>query len=592
MKLLSVLTNCKSLRARHVMSTLDKEAVIFTVAAFATAAVTAIVTYLYNPRVLFSFFTEEEDGEELEAWKPTKEKRSSTKQQQRLYEPTNGNGTTSAEQEGSDETSPASNTCALKMATNRATGTAGQTPGVKGEEPKFRCSLPKGTTIQSDLGAIRSLLATTRLSEFLAEKHVRRPEGVPPQRTVLTLKPSCTVSEALSKLRERSLISAPLLSDDGRAYLGFISVHDIVGALIRHMFPAGPLGQGSNHYAPEWFINDTSPEAAKRIMTMVQANGDAFCRQTIGSIRRASSIGDGAWLEDPDRTSGVEVDGDNDPTLLDVIQNQFVSGPRVSLGAAENPLNHRVAVYRYTNGKPGSEASTSGLTVEVTDILSLSDITRFLTRWNHIEHCLTPCSVEDLGVGTASVDTVPENCTLLRAFAIMSRLGVSGLGVTQARDTRRGDKDAPEPVNARLIGSISESDLRRIPPDKLDVLSMSVGDFISKLHTPPEVGAVLLSEPMAAARTHPLFSGMLTEGELSGGRLTITCAPQPSLMQVMRALTRNRVHRVYIVDPVSGVPVSVVTHSDLIKFFALFSPAEEGETAAACSEDEEGACAA
>jgi hypothetical protein len=39
---------------------------------------------------------------------------------------------------------------------------------------------------------------------------------------------------------------------------------------------------------------------------------------------------------------------------------------------------------------------------------------------------------------------------------------------------------------------------------------------------------------MAAARTHPLFSGMLTEGELEGGRLSVTCAPEASLLDVMR----------------------------------------------------------
>ena len=47
---------------------------------------------------------------------------------------------------------------------------------------------------------------------------------------------------------------------------------------------------------------------------------------------------------------------------------------------------------------------------------------------------------------------------------------------------------APEPVASRLMGSISESDLRRITPGNLDVLAMTVGDFIAKLHAPP--GAV------------------------------------------------------------------------------------------------------
>jgi len=39
----------------------------------------------------------------------------------------------------------------------------------------------------------------------------------------------------------------------------------------------------------------------------------------------------------------------------------------------------------------------------------------------------------------------------------------------------------------------------------------TVGDFIAKLHAPAGQAPELRCEPMAAARVHPLFSGMLTE---------------------------------------------------------------------------------
>ena len=74
----------------------------------------------------------------------------------------------------------------------------------------------------SDIGAIRSLLATTSLREFLAARHVGRPELAPPE-DVLVLTPSCTVSEALAKLAEKSVLSAPLLRDDRREILGSVS---------------------------------------------------------------------------------------------------------------------------------------------------------------------------------------------------------------------------------------------------------------------------------------------------------------------------------------------------------------------------------
>ena len=427
---------------------------------------------------------------------------------------------------------------------------------------------------QSDLGAIRSLLATTSLREFLAARHVGRPEGVPPPRDVLVLTPSCTVSEALSEMAQRSVISAPLLRDDGKDWLGFISVHDICSALISHMFPPGPSGYAASTEAPEWFLLDASPESAKRILSRVAERSAAFCDRTVGSIRRGPEGGDGAWML---------ADDASDPTLLDVIQKHFVPDPS-NVGSSRHPLplNHRIALYRYANSGPPGEG-----VVEVTDVFSLSDVTRYLARWEHIKRCLTPCTVADLGVGCTVVDTIPADSTVLRAFAMMSKLGVSGLGVTEPRRDRRSPEWPPrvEPIAARHVGSVSESDLRRITPGHFDVLSMTVGEFISKLHAPVGSAPELADEPMAAARAHPLFSGMLTEGELAGGRLSVTCAPDATLDDVLKALARNRVHRVYAVEQDTGAAVRVVTHGDLVRFFALFAPTEEDEHDAASRQD-------
>lgn len=85
----------------------------------------------------------------------------------------------------------------------------------------------------------------------------------------------------------------------------------------------------------------------------------------------------------------------------------------------------------------------------------------------------------------------------------------------------------------------------------------------------------LRDEPLASARAHPLFSGMLTRGELSDGKLCVTARHDASLLDVMRAMARNRVHRVYLCDEDTGVAKRVVTHSDLVRFFAMFAPAED-----------------
>jgi len=66
-------------------------------------------------------------------------------------------------------------------------------------------------------------------------------------------------------------------------------------------------------------------------------------------------------------------------------------------------------------------------------------------RWDHIEHCLTPCSVSDLGVGSVAVNTIPADATLLRCFAIMA--GRQGRG----RVTRYGGSIARMTVNPVIL---------------------------------------------------------------------------------------------------------------------------------------------
>ena len=436
--------------------------------------------------------------------------------------------------------------------------------------------------LRSDLGAIRSLLATTSLREFLAARHIGRPEVAPPPSDVLVLTPMCTVSEALAKLAERSVVSAPLLREDHGEILGFICVGDILGALMTHMFPCGPCGYASTTGAPEWFLQDDTPDAAQRILRIVKDKAADFSTEKIGTIRRFRG-GDGAWL----RLHTPETD---DPTLLDVIQTYFVD--QSSLWHAqnmqahehdstfpENKSNHRVAVYRTKSEK-----------IEITDVFSLSDVTRFLSRWEHIQHCLIPCTIADLGVGTTNVNTVETNITVLRAFAIMHKLGVSALGVVARRSeiSENGNASAsvtetpPLPTQTTLVGSISASDLRRITPGHFDVLAMTVGEFTGRLHdvSAGSTQSRLAPDPNAAARAHPFFRGALRKGQLTEGRLLLTCSPTATLYDVLKSLATHKVHRMYAVDT-DQIALRVVTHTDLVKFFACFAPSEPKERAAA-----------
>lgn len=212
------------------MPTLDRAVVVFTAAAATTAAVAALAAYLYDPRYVTSF-----TSSLLSPWSSSsssseeQEKRSSRKrrrEQQHRDQPQQEQhpaaeekeprapreatsivqtATTAEQQRCSDLTTPPSSDTRPTdtMPKTPAAGVAGATPGTKEEEKAPKKALGgdhHDGPLESDLGAIRSLLATTTLGEFLAARHIGRPEGVPPARHVLVLTPSCTVGEALSKL--------------------------------------------------------------------------------------------------------------------------------------------------------------------------------------------------------------------------------------------------------------------------------------------------------------------------------------------------------------------------------------------------------
>jgi CBS domain-containing protein len=191
------------------------------------------------------------------------------------------------------------------------------------------------------------------------------------------------------------------------------------------------------------------------------------------------------------------------------------------------------------------------------------------------------------------VNVIDTEATVLRAFAIMHKIGVSALGVVEPREvgcpaSRLGAARAwppntePVQVRTRLVGSVSESDLRRITEGHFDVLAMRVGDFVRKLHDvsarAQELGdgGKLAPDPTAAARAHPLFGGALADGELRSGRLRVTCSTDATLYDVLKALATHKVHRVYAVDD-DGFAQRVITHTDLVRFFACFAPTEPSE---------------
>lgn len=213
------------------MPTLDKAVVVCTAAAATTAAVAALAAYLYDPRYVTCFTSSllsprssssfsSEEQEKRSSRKSRREPRHrdhpqgqqhpAGEEDKALRDPRQATSivrtaTTAEQQRCSDSTAPPSSETRPTDTMPRipAAAVAGSTPGTREDERSQKRALGDDHNdgpLESDLGAIRSLLATTTLSEFLAARHIGRAEGITPPRNVLVLTPSCTVGEALSKL--------------------------------------------------------------------------------------------------------------------------------------------------------------------------------------------------------------------------------------------------------------------------------------------------------------------------------------------------------------------------------------------------------
>ena len=162
----------------------------------------------------------------------------------------------------------------------------------------------------------------------------------------------------------------------------------------------------------------------------------------------------------------------------------------------------------------------------------------------------------------------------LRAFA-MRRLGVSGCGVR--RPMAAAASGLPCLMVAMRLGKhLRVRSAAAFTPGHFDVLSMTVGEFISKLHAPLARRPSSRTSQWRQRRRTGSFAVNAHRGTTRGGRLSVTCAPDANVDDDAQGFARNRVHRVYAVEPETKAAIRV-THSDLVRFFAAFAPPEEEE---------------
>ncbi|KAN0039255.1 hypothetical protein ACTA71_001449 [Dictyostelium dimigraforme] len=130
-------------------------------------------------------------------------------------------------------------------------------------------------------------------------------------------------------------------------------------------------------------------------------------------------------------------------------------------------------------------------------------------------------TIKEMKIGTIDVISISSDKKAWDAFKLISKMGVSGVGVTDSR--------------GKLIGSISDSDLKLIKPKF---------QYLQLLHLP-------VSEYLAALKK-------VTDNNY------IYCKPSDSFKSVVENVAEKRAHRVFIVND-DHHPIGVVSLQDILE---------------------------
>eukprot|EP00963_Diacronema_lutheri_P007302 scaffold644_cov357-Pavlova_lutheri.AAC.1 len=363
-----------------------------------------------------------------------------------------------------------------------------------------------------------SKLSETELKTVLAWREQERGKEMP----VVTLDAEDTVEEALKKLAQHKIQSAPVLVGPESVpprdrMVGFADVTSILGAFIEYRSRVRTVST-----AAEWPNPGGRPvDPIQQLRELQESHVTQDFAQT--SLKNAIST-DGSVVY----SAEMNVD------LYTILRDGFLDGNRDN-----SAVQHRLAVFDEQG--------------DIVSVLSQSDVVKFLfhnasgTLRDWLKESVTTL---DVGLDRGYVYSIPENVLVLDAFAYMVRHHVSGLPVVQA-------------TTGKILGNLSASDVRLLKPEFFGVLALPVIEFLTLLHPASDKNGDVCSS--SAGATHPFFSLEQRKWVQSSPHIPlVTCRPTDALEDVVSKLVCHRMHRVYVVDDQSA-PVGCITLTDVLR---------------------------
>jgi CBS domain-containing protein len=327
-----------------------------------------------------------------------------------------------------------------------------------------------------------------------------------PLKRAADARPCRSVGDALAKLAEARVLSAPLvlrMTADASIYqvLAFISVRD---------FLRGLVDRAKERVPPELPL--------LRRMSSLSALGYAYALEPVYALHVAD---DGEMLYRGALRS---------TSLLSLVRAGFLRMPSQRPAI---PPRHRVGVFDEHG--------------HITDIISQTDITSWLRERPDALGPLGQRTMQELGLvsGTSTVVTVASTLPTDLALAVLAEQSVPAVGVVDA-------------VSGVLVGCFSESDFRALTPSDFGSLALPVAQYLVYAKNL----LVLETAERAAIGSPGAIVDPWAAALLEGANITVTS--QATLAQAMDTLTAWRVHRIFVVDPATGKPLAVVSHTDVL----------------------------
>jgi len=154
----------------------------------------------------------------------------------------------------------------------------------------------------------------------------------------------------------------------------------------------------------------------------------------------------------------------------------------------------------------------------IVGVLSQVDVVKFCVQCERKEF---EKPVSQLKHKTENLVTVPQESTSFDSFVTMREKGLSSVGVLNHL--------------GQLIGNLSAADLRMCAKD-LSLLLRSTKDYLK----------------------------MIRKAEGKPDDFIVACSPETTLMKAGEMMAREKVHRIYMIDP-NKKPIAVISFTDIVK---------------------------